>query len=291
MVTAGEGNVPGGKELSDKVMTHTNRWRFLAAAVVAFAAVNLSAQTRIDLPTQAKGAAVTLLSDCQVVRTSASVLTVGAPCNVKTLGIVTSFASGATITLSALTETGTARLSVDTSVNPPTLKLYVSGITTGNVSCSGMACVSVSGAAFGADDIQLAAWTASSGSGWNSNGGTDLRSLISHDRIVAGAGLQQVITAGAQTMSVDNTIPRYLTGTASLDFGSIANTACDARTFTLAGALPTDGVAPIWPSAMDAGFTGSMRVSAADTVEVRYCNLSGNSVDPAPQTFGAVVLR
>ena len=29
MVTAGEGNVPGGKELSDKVMTHTNRWRFL----------------------------------------------------------------------------------------------------------------------------------------------------------------------------------------------------------------------------------------------------------------------
>jgi hypothetical protein len=42
---------------------------------------------------------------------------------------------------------------------------------------------------------------------------------------------------------------------------------------------------------MDAGFTGSMRVSAADTVEVRYCNLSGNAVDPAPQTFGAVVLR
>ena len=291
MVTAGEGNEPGGKELSEKVMTYTNRWRFLATAVVAFAAVNLSAQTRIDLPTQAKGAAVSLLSDCQVVRTSASVLTVSAPCNVKTLGIVTSFASGATITLSALTETGTARLSADTSVNPPTLKLYVSGITTGNVNCSGMACVSVSGAAFGPDDIQLAAWTASSGVGWNSNGGTDLRSLISHERVVAGAGLQQVITAGAQTMSVDNTIPRYLTGTASLDFGSIANTACAALTFALAGALPTDGVAPIWPSAMDAGFTGSMRVSAADTVEVRYCNLSGNSVDPAPQTFGAVVLR
>jgi hypothetical protein len=68
---------------------------------------------------------------------------------------------------------------------------------------------------------------------------------------------------------------------------AVANTACAALTFTLASALPTDGVAPIWPSAMDAGFTGSMRVSAADTVEVRYCNLSGNSVDPAPQTFGA----
>ena len=273
-------------------MTDTNRRRFLAAAVAAFAAVTLSAQTQIDLSTQAKGAiSVGLLADCQVVRTSASVLTVSAPCNVKTLGIVTSFGSGATITLSALTETGTARLGVDTSVNPPTLKLYVSGITTGNVICSGMACVTVSGAAFGADDIQLAAWTADAGNGWNSNGGTDLRSLISHDRVIAGAGLQQVITGGAQTISVDNTIPRYLTGTASLDFGSIANTACAVLTFALAGALPTDGVAAIWPSAMDAGFTGSMRVSAANTVEVRYCNLSGGSVDPAAQTFGAVVLR
>ena len=92
-------------------------------------------------------------------------------------------------------------------------------------------------------------------------------------------------------MSVDTTIPRYLTGTASLDFGSITNTECAALTFALPGALPTDGVAPIWPAAMDAGFTGSMRVSAADTVEIRYCNLSGGPVDPAAQTFGAVVLR
>jgi len=291
MVTAGEGNVPGRKGLSDIVMTDTKRWRFLAATLLAFAAAHLSAQTQIDLRTQARGAAVSLLGDCQAVRTSASVLTVKAPCNVKTLGIVTSFGSGATITLGALTETGTARLGMDTSVNPPTLKLYVSGITTGNASCSGMACVTVSGAAFEVDDVQLASWTATSGSGWDSNGGADLRSLISHDRVISGAGLQQVVTGGAQTISVDNTIPRYLTGSASLDFGSIANTACAALTFALAGALPTDGVAPIWPSAMDAGFTGSMRVSAADTVEVRYCNLSGGSVDPAAQTFGAAVLR
>jgi hypothetical protein len=272
-------------------MTETNRRRFRAAALVAFAAVNLSAQTQIDLATQARNAAVSLLADCQVARTSAAVLTVKAPCNVKTLGVITRFASGATITLSALTETGTARLGLDTSVNPPTLKLYVSGITTGNASCSGMACVSVSGAAFGADDIQLASWTASAGTGWDSNGGTDLRSLISHDRLVAGAGLQQVVTGGAQTMSVDNTIPRYLTGTASLAFGSIANTTCAALTFALAGALPTDGVAPIWPSSMDAGFTGSMRVSTANTVEVRYCNFSGAPVIPAAQTFGAVAVR
>jgi hypothetical protein len=46
MVPAGEGNVPGGKELSGIVMTDTNGWRFLAVAMVAFAAVNLSAQTR-----------------------------------------------------------------------------------------------------------------------------------------------------------------------------------------------------------------------------------------------------
>ena len=137
-------------------MTDTNG-RFLAAAVIAFAAVNLSAQTQIDLRTQAKNASVSLLGDCQVIRTSASVLAVKAPCNVKTLGVVTSFSSGATITLTATTQTGMAQLGVDTTVNPPTLKLYVTGITTGNVTCSGMACVSVSGAAFGADDIQLAA--------------------------------------------------------------------------------------------------------------------------------------
>ena len=274
-------------------MTNSNRWRLIAAAAAAvvFAAVPLNAQTQIDLATQARGAAVSLLADCQVGRTSATVLTVKAPCNVKTLGIVTSFSSGATITLTALTETGTARLAMDTSVNPPVLKLYVAGITPANVSCAGMACVSISGAAFGADDIQLAAWTAGSGNGWDTNGGTDLRSLISHDRIIAGAGLQQVVTGGTQTMSVDNTVPRYLTGTASLAFGNIANTACAALTFALPGALPTDGVAPIWPSSMDTGFTGSMRVSAADTVEVRYCNFSGAPVSPAAQVFGAVVMR
>jgi hypothetical protein len=272
-------------------MTDTNRRRFLAVAVAALAAVHSSAQTQIDLPTQAKRASVSLLADCQVVRTSASVLTVRAPCNVKTLGIVTSFSSGATLTPTALTETGTARLGADTSVNPPTLKVYVSGITTGNVTCAGMSCVTVSGAAFGADDVQLALWTAGSGSGWDSNGGADLRSLISHDRIISGVGLQQVITAGAQTISVDSTLPRYLAGTASLNFGSIANGACGVLTFALAGALTTDAVTPIWPSAMDTGFTGSMRVSASNTVEVRYCNLSGGAVNPAALTFGAVVLR
>ena len=272
-------------------MTNTNTRRILAAAMAAFAVANSNAQTQVDSPTQVKRASVGGLADCQVVRTSASVLTVKAPCNVKTLGIVTSFGSGATVTLTALTETGTARLGADTSVNPPVLKVYLSGITTGNVICSGMACVTAPGPSFGADDIQFAAWTASTGSGWDSSGGTDLRSLISQDRVMAGAGLQQVVTGGTKTISVDNTIPRYLTGTASLDFGIIANGACAALTFTLAGGLPTDGAAPIWPSAMDTGFTGSMRVSAANTVEVRYCNYSGGSVDPAAQTFGVVVLR
>ena len=272
-------------------MTVTNSRRFLAAVVAAFAAVHSSAQTQVDLPTQARRASVSLLADCQLVRTSTSVLTVLAPCNVRTYGIVTSFSSGATITLTGLTETGTARVGADTTVNPPALKLYVAGITTGNVTCAGMACVTVSGAAFGADDIQFGSWTASAGSGWDSNGGIDLRSLTGHDRVVAGSGLQQVVTGGAETISVNGTIPRYLTGTASLDFGSIASASCAVLTFTLAGALPTDAVASIWPSTMDSGFTGSMRVSSANTVEVRYCNLSGGAVNPSAQTFGAVVLR
>src|SRR5437660_404906 len=103
------------------VMRDRNSRRYLAAAIAAFAVAQLQAQTQIDLPTQAKRVSVSALSDCQAVRTSATVVTLKAPCNVKTLGIVTSFSSGATLTLTALTDTGTARFGMDTTVNPPVL--------------------------------------------------------------------------------------------------------------------------------------------------------------------------
>jgi len=79
--------------------------------------------------------------------------------------------------------------------------------------------------------------------------------------------------------------------TATIDFASIADGTCLANTFTLTGAVTGDSLAPDWPSTLETGLFGTMLVSAANTVQVRLCNLSGGAVDPASQTFGASVIR
>jgi len=78
-----------------------------------------------------------------------------------------------------------------------------------------------------------------------------------------------------------------VSGSASLTFTAIANAACATRTFTLNGVTAGSAVAAGWPSTLEAGVIGMMRVSAANTIEVRLCNLSGGSVTPAVQTFKA----
>lgn len=82
-----------------------------------------------------------------------------------------------------------------------------------------------------------------------------------------------------------------LTGTGTIDFGSITDGNCLASTFTITGAVTGDAVAPAFPSTLETGLFGTMLVSAADTVQVRLCNLSGAPVDPASQTFGGKVVR
>ena len=94
------------------------------------------------------------------------------------------------------------------------------------------------------------------------------------------------------TISVDKTsVPTYLTSSASLAFGSIAQGACAQLTFTLTGASPGDSVAPGWPGTIEAGLAGTMLVSATNTVAVRLCNMSGGALTPANQTFRATVVR
>ena len=107
--------------------------------------------------------------------------------------------------------------------------------------------------------------------------------------ITSGAG---VVLAG-NTLSVDaTTVPTFLTGAASLNFPGIANGACNAQTFALTGASTGDSIAPGWPASIESGLIGVMRVSLANTVEVRLCNLSGGSVTPAGgQTFRATIVR
>ena len=79
---------------------------------------------------------------------------------------------------------------------------------------------------------------------------------------------------------------------AVLDFPSIPVAACaPEQTFALAGAFPGDQVAPGWPSGLEAGLMGLMRVTAADTVAVRLCNFSGAPLNPAGATFHARLVR
>lgn len=83
----------------------------------------------------------------------------------------------------------------------------------------------------------------------------------------------------------------YLTASATINYGSIGDGNCAASTLTLSGAAAGDNVAAGWPAALEAGLTGSMFVSAADTVAVRLCNFSGAAVDPASATFRAAITR
>jgi len=85
--------------------------------------------------------------------------------------------------------------------------------------------------------------------------------------------------------------PAFLMGSASLSFGPITQAACAQLTFTLAGANPGDSIAPGWPATLAAGLTGTMIASAANTVAVELCNLSGATVTPAVQTFKATVIH
>ena len=85
--------------------------------------------------------------------------------------------------------------------------------------------------------------------------------------------------------------PAFLTGSASLGFGAIAQAACAQLTFPLTGANPGDTIAPGWPGTLEPGLTGTMIATSANTVAVRLCNLSGATLDPATQTFKATVIH
>jgi hypothetical protein len=104
-----------------------------------------------------------------------------------------------------------------------------------------------------------------------------------------GSGL---ILAGNQLSTDPATIPTFLTGTNSLTFSSITTLRCNAMTFALTGAATGDSIAPGWPSTLEAGLAGTMRVSAPNTVEVQLCNLTGATMTPAAgQTFRATIVR
>ena len=76
-----------------------------------------------------------------------------------------------------------------------------------------------------------------------------------------------------------------------LDFGSIAAQSCAELTISVSGATVDNPIASAWPTALEAGLTGVMYVSAANTVSVRLCNITASAVDPASRTFSGRVIK
>jgi hypothetical protein len=228
------------------------------------------------------------LTDFAAVRTSATVLTVGAncssttPCRARFGNRTHSITHSCTATLSA--GTGTAYVYV---ISDGTLMVGH------NVTLTTSGCVAQSGVTnFPSDSIPLYAWTATSAA-WDTTGGLDQRAMLSTKRVVNGTGAVISESVGLTTVSVDPaTVPTYLTGTTTIDFPTISQGACAAdQTFALLGAAAGDAVEPGWPAALETGLIGVMRVSATNTVAIRLCNLSGVTVDPASATFRATIVR
>jgi hypothetical protein len=251
---------------------------------------NLFVCTATNVWTRQGGAGmVAQLADFAAVWTSGTALTIGSncgtatPCNLRLGSTVYSFTRSCTATVSG--GTGTAYVYF-TSTGVLTIGHNLT--VTASSGCTAQSGVTN----FPAGSIPLYSWTATNG-GWDTAGGQDYRAMLAAKAISASTGLVAADSFTSTTISVDSTlVPTYLTMTAVLDFPSIPDGACAAdQSFTLAGAAATDAVAPGWPSALEAGLVGMMRVSAPNTVTVRLCNLSGSVLDPASGTYRATIVR
>ncbi|MGC9971760.1 MAG: hypothetical protein ABSE56_14350 [Bryobacteraceae bacterium] len=229
------------------------------------------------------------LGDFAVVRGSPNLLTIGAncssttPCNARFGSTVYSFTHSCTATLSA--GTGTAFVYV---AGGGTLTIGHNLALAASAGCLAQPSVT----AFPADSIPLYNWTATSGT-WDVAGGKDFRGWLGQKNLSAGTGIATMDSGGRTTVGIDTAVvPTYLTTTVTLNFPLIANGACAAdQSFSLLGAVVGDSVAPGWPGAFEPGLLGIMRVSAADTIAIRVCNLSGAAMDPINATFRATIVR
>ncbi|MEO8367819.1 MAG: hypothetical protein ABI806_01285 [Candidatus Solibacter sp.] len=228
------------------------------------------------------------LGDLGLVLTSPTVLTAGlncsnaTPCNARLGNAVYSVTNSSSVTLTA--GSGTLYLYLDAGGS------LVAGHNL-TLSCSGV-CGAVPGiTAFPIGSIPLFSWTATNGI-WDSNGGSDRRAFLSTRNLASGTGIVALDTGVQTIVAVDSaSVPTYLTASAVVDFGSISPGSCGESTVALPGASTGDSVAPGWPAGLESGLIGMMRVSAANTVALRVCNLSGSIVDPAAATFRATVVR
>ena len=104
------------------------------------------------------------------------------------------------------------------------------------------------------------------------------------DFTAAGRALLDDADAAAQRQTLG-----ILSGSGTLDFGSIAAQESAELTVTVTGAATGDAVQLAPPSGIEANLTWCGYVSAADTVTVRVSNATASPIDPASATWGAVV--
>jgi hypothetical protein len=111
--------------------------------------------------------------------------------------------------------------------------------------------------------------------------------------LLVGPGIATVVAGGNTTLQLDSAVvPTFLISSAALAFPTLpAGTCSSDLTFSLLGANPGDAVAPGWPSALASGLSGTMRVSAPDTISVRLCADTTGPVSPASATFTATIVR
>jgi hypothetical protein len=87
-----------------------------------------------------------------------------------------------------------------------------------------------------------------------------------------------------------STVTKVLSGSASLNFGSIASVEQADLTITVTGAAVGDEVILALPAAPTAGLVFNAFVSAANTVTIRASNITAGAIDPAAATYGVIVV-
>lgn len=100
-----------------------------------------------------------------------------------------------------------------------------------------------------------------------------------------------VTSAGSLVVGGGAALQKFLSATASLDFGSIAAGGQAELTLSVAGAAVGDTVSLGAPAAIESGLTWAGRVSAADTVTIRLTNPTAGAIDPAAATWRATAIK
>ena len=252
-----------------------------------------SGQWQPQAPTGTAGGSGTtgsgISSALSVTYSSANTITVGAgcslatPCNVRfgnnVLGVTNSYTvtwqSGSGNVFIYVSNTGAVTVG-----------------TTITVTCSTGCQVASGTSGFPVNSIPLFTWNAIPG-GWDPAGGHDLRAYLSSKTLSAGTGVILVESGQQSTIGVDTTlVPTYTTGSGTLAFGLLAAAACSADVvLSVPGAAMGDALAPGWPASLPAGVLGMMRVTAANAVSIRVCNLGSTPANVVSDSFRATVVR